>query len=339
MTTAGSPRISVVIVTYKSRDFIDRCLAPFRDRPDLEILVWENASGDGVVDHVRKEFPFVTVFEGDENLGFSRGNNRAFAHCRGQYVLLLNPDAFVGDAGIVDALADYLDSHADVAACGPRLVHADGSHQVGDAGWRISLGTVFVHSFMLQRFFPWARGLFLTNRGLLKRPEVQVDFICGACLMVRRDVIAAVGGLDEGVFMYGEDIEWGTRMRNAGWKVVYLPRISVTHLQGATQKVAQQQFSSTKWLDDIAVRSAPQCSALGYALLKASLFAGFGLRAVGLICAGTILRRPLLREKGLIMARYANHVRSFPKRVDILGRLSGAATAFPSAVAATSSTR
>jgi GT2 family glycosyltransferase len=320
MTSAGSPRISIVIVTYKSRDFIDRCLAPFRDRPDLEVVVWENASGDGVIDHVRAEFPFVTVIDSDENLGFSRGNNRAFVHCRGQYVLLLNPDAFVDHAGVVDSLADYLDAHPDVAACGPRLVHADGRHQVGDTGWRISLGSILVHSFMLQRVFPWARGLFLTHSSLLKRAEVPVDFICGACMMVRREVIAAVGGLDESVFMYGEDIEWGTRIRDAGWNITYLPQISVLHLQGATQKGGQQAFSSTKWLDDIAVRSAPQNGALGYGAIKAALFAGFCLRAVVLMGAGTVLRRPRLREQARIMARYAGHALSLPRRADLLKR-------------------
>lgn len=312
MNTADRPLISIVIVTYKSRGFIDRCLAPFHDRPDLEIVVWENASGDGLPDHVRKHFPRVQLFESDENLGFSRGNNRAFAYCRGRYILLLNPDAFVDEVATVDALAKYLDTHPEIAACGPRLVHADGSHQVGDAGWRISLGSVFIHSFMLQRVFPSVHGLYLTNAQLLKRAAVPVDFICGACLMVRQDVIVTLGGLDESIFMYGEDIEWGSRMRDAGWQVTYLPQLRVTHLQGATQKGEQQLFSSTKWIDDVATRYLPQSTMLGYAALRFSIFTGYGLRAVGFYCAGSILRSAKLRDKGKIMAKYSLHVFSLP---------------------------
>lgn len=317
MTTADQPLISIVIVTYKSLGFIDRCLAPFNDRPDLEIVIWENASGDGLREHVREHYPMVQVFESEENLGFSRGNNRAFAYCRGRYILLLNPDAFVDEAATVDALADYLHTHPEIAACGPRLVHPDGSHQVGDAGWRISLGSVFIHSFMLQRLFPSAHGLYLTNAQLLKRAAVSVDFICGACLMVRRDVIDTLGGLDESVFMYGEDIEWGTRMRDAGWHVTYLPQLRVTHLQGATQKGEQQLFSSTKWIDDVATRYAPQSNVLGYAVLKLSIFIGYGLRACGFYGAGTVLRSPKLRKKGNIMAKYARHAFSLPSRSEL----------------------
>ena len=307
------PRISVIIVTYRSRSLIDRCLAPFINRPDLEIIVWDNASGDGIGDHVRATYPDVRMIESPDNLGFARGNNRAIERCSGAYVLLLNPDAFIDDAATVDRLADHLDACAEVAACGPQLLNADGSHQVGDAGWRIGLASVFVHCFLLQRLLRSMRGLYLTNAGLLDRDQVDVDWVCGACMMVRRSAIEDVGGMDESVFMYGEDIEWGARMRAAGWLIRYLPRLTVLHLQGATQRSEHQLFSSTKWMEDVASRYAADGGAFGYAALKATLFAGYGARAFVLSTAGLVLRRPAMREKGRIMAAYALHTFKLPR--------------------------
>jgi GT2 family glycosyltransferase len=306
------PRVSIVVVTYMSRAFIDQCLSPFDVRPDIEIVLLENASGDGVVDHVRKRFPCVKVIDNRENVGFARGNNRAFEHCTGRYILLLNPDAFVGDAAVVDRLADALDADAGIGAVGPRLINPDGSHQTGDAGWRIRLGTVVAHAMLLQRAFAGLPSLYLTNHQLLERERVELDWICGACMMVRSTVVSEVGGLDEEVFMYGEDIEWGTRIRDAGWRITYLPNITVLHLQGATQKGCAQTFVSTKWLDDAAKRYASIGTSMGYAALKVSVFAGYSIRSVLWISAGTVLGRPQWRGKGGIMWHYARHALRLP---------------------------
>lgn len=306
------PRISIVVVTYKSRGFIDRCLAPFVTRRDLEVVLIENASGDGVVDHVRARYPFVKVIDSQDNLGFARGNNRAFEQCNGHYLLLLNPDAFVEDAGVVDRLADLLDANPDVGALGPRLNNSDGSHQVGDAGWRIRFGTILSHALLLQRMISGLPSLYLTNERLLDRERVDVDWVCGACTMVRESVVKQVGGLDEKVFMYGEDIEWGTRIRDAGWRVTYHPGISVLHLQGATQKGETQAFYSAKWLDDAAKRYVLIGSPAGYAILKAAIFAGYSMRSLLWTASGLALRRPDLRTKGKYMWGYARHALALP---------------------------
>lgn len=306
------PLISIVIVTYKSRSFIDFCLKPFVARSDFEIILFENASDDGIADYVRESYPFVQVVESKKNLGFACGNNQAFRHCQGKYILLLNPDAFVEDAAVVDRLARILDEDATIGAVGPRLNNIDGSHQVGDAGWRIRFGTILTHAFLLQRAFAGLPSLYLTNKRLLNRERVDVDWVCGACMMIRSSVLAAVGGLDEDVFMYGEDIEWGTRIRNAGWRVTYHPRISVLHLQGATQKGEAQHFYSPKWLDDAAKRYALIGNWAGYVTLKICIFTGYGLRALVWISAGIILCRPVWRTKGHFMWRYARHGLSLP---------------------------
>jgi GT2 family glycosyltransferase len=302
-------------VTYKSRALIDRCLAPLLHRDDLEIIIWENASGDGIGDHIRQNYAqhdFIKFFESGENLGFSKGNNRALEFCSGRYCLLLNPDAFMDDAATVDALVQFLDSQPDVGLVGPRLINSDGTHQAGDAGWRISLPAIMVHAFLLQRFFPRLPGIYLTGGRLLGRQVVDLDWVCGACVLVRKDVFAQVGGFDESIFMYGEDIDLGARVRDAGWRVCYLPQISVLHLQGATQKTEGDLFFSTKWIDNIALRFAAISTAPGFVVMRLSLAAGFGFRAAIWFLASLLSPKGMARQRARIMWRYAAHVMALP---------------------------
>src|SRR5262249_51408066 len=160
--------------------------------------------------------------------------NLALRLCTCQYVLLLNPDAFPSVKSVY-SLAAYLRETPDVAAVGPQLLHMDGSHQVGDAGWRVSLFNVFAHCFLLHRLWSEIPTTHLSHPNLLHRRSVDVDWVSGCCLMIRRKVIEEIGGLDERIFMYGEDIEWGERMRGAGYRVVYLPQIKVLHLGSGSQ--------------------------------------------------------------------------------------------------------
>jgi len=141
---------------------------------------------------------------------------------------------------------------------------------------------------------------------------VSVDWVCGACMMVRRNVILDVGGLDDKVFMYGEDIEWGTRIRKAGWCVKYLPQYSVLHLQGASQKGSEQIFVSTKWMDDAAARYAIIGKPIGYSVLKTGLFLGYSFRSVAWRLLFVMRQSPERRKKAKVMWRYALHALNLP---------------------------
>lgn len=305
-------RLSVVIVTYKSLGLIDRCLKAFDMRPDIEIIIVENASGDGISEHVRQNYPSVKFIESSENLGFAGGNNKAFELCRGQYVLLLNPDAFVEHAELIDQMADILDKNPHVAALGPRLINVDGSHQVGDAGWRIGFITIFAHAFMLQRLFGSVQSLYLTNKRLLLKDSLNVDWVCGACMMVRHDVIKQIGGMDTRIFMYGEDIEWGCRIRDGGWEILYCPVFSVLHLQGATQKLESDNFYSPKWLDDAFNRYQMIGSKLGYEVLRYSVYIGYLARWFTWVTIGRLAGRQGWKNKGRNMLGYALHALALP---------------------------
>jgi GT2 family glycosyltransferase len=303
------PLVSVVIVTYNSKDFIDRCLEPLTKSAsdEIEVIVVDNVSTDGTPDHVALTYPHVDLIRSKVNGGFAAGNNLGFRHCTAPFVLMLNPDAFVEGSEQIRNMVRSLQARPDVAAVGPRLINADGSHQVGDAGWRWGLGTVAAHMFFLQRIWPSLPALYLTAPQLLKRDEVTVDWVCGACTLVRKEVIVRIGGLDENIFMYGEDAEWGSRMREYGYRVLYLPRFIVMHLQGATQKGEEETFYSTKWIDSCADAFRLEPSRAVFLMFKAIMVTGFLMRSVLYSVDGWLRRRDLSKTRSRNMWNYMVH--------------------------------
>lgn len=303
--------ISIVVVTYKSRDLIDRCLAPIiaANVPGVEIVVWDNASPDGTVEYVRAKYPTIQLIASVNNLGFAKGNNAALAHCAGQVIVLLNPDAFIKNMSDIIAMANYVQKDPSIAAVGPQLQNADGSHQVGDAGWRFKLRNVIGHFLFIHRLTSDFPAIYLSNDKLLLRKEVDVDWICGACLVTRRDVFDVVGGLDSNIFMYSEDVEWGERCRDRGYRLVYLPTYKVHHLQGGTQRSESDFFFSTKSMDALAHRMSTRNSSLEFILFQVILIVGYVIRAGIYWLSGTIKRKPRLISKSSVMLSYAQHAR------------------------------
>ncbi|MCP3472149.1 glycosyltransferase family 2 protein [Bradyrhizobium sp. CCGUVB1N3] len=276
-------KISVVVVTYNSLAFIDRCLEPLLGIPDseIQIIVWDNNSSDGTFQYIRDRYPKVELRGGADNRGFAAGNNAAFQYCEGEYVLLLNPDAFLKSFDQIRSLASILTENPDAAAAGPMLVNPDGSHQVGDAGWSHTLLNAVGHTLFLHRIIPGVKSIYLTRPGLLLRELVDVDWICGACLLVRRDIIARVGGLKEEIFMYGEDVEWCERMRGIDRRVLYVPSLQVVHLQGGTQKSDETAlFVSHKWIAALAKHVKASSPRWHFVALKFALILGFLIRAL-----------------------------------------------------------
>jgi hypothetical protein len=306
------PRVSIVIVTYNSRSYIAECLDPLVGNPELEIFVVDNASLDGTANYLADRYPGLDLIASEKNLGFSGGNNLAFGKCTADYVLLLNPDAFVKDVEVIWRLQEALAADPKVAVVGPQLVNVDGTHQVGDGGWKTGLASIAGHAFWLHRLIPAIPSIYVTHPQFLKKDAVNIDWICGACMMVRRSVLNEIGGLDESIFMYGEDVEWGERARAAGYKACYLPRLKVLHVQGASQRDRDQDFFSTKWMDSRAKRYAKRATKLQYWLFKFLLSAGFRFRSTVLAAASVILRRPQLKRRSEIMMQYAAHAQQLP---------------------------
>jgi N-acetylglucosaminyl-diphospho-decaprenol L-rhamnosyltransferase len=223
-----SPELSIIILSWNVCDLLRACLRslPLNDQ-QTEIIVVDAASHDGTVERVRVEFPTVTLIASDENLGYSRGNNVGWRAARGRYLLILNPDTEVqGDA--LAQMTAYIEAHPRVGVLGPQLVFADGSIQSTRRRFP-SLLTGFFESTWLQPLAP--RGLLnhFYARDVRDDETAEVDWVVGAALMVRREAYEQVGGLDEGFFMYSEELDWCRRMKAAGWGVTYFPAARIIH--------------------------------------------------------------------------------------------------------------
>ncbi|RLC80656.1 MAG: glycosyltransferase family 2 protein [Chloroflexi bacterium] len=229
--------LSVVIVNWNVRDLLRRCLLSILASSQtckFEIIVVDNASTDGSVEMVRAELPAVHLIANTENRGFPAANNQGLAIARGRYVLLLNPDTeVVGDA--LATMVAFADAHPDVGMIGPQLLYADGSVQSSRRRFP-TLATGFLESTWLERY---ASRRLLERYEFLDQPDdvVQdVDWLYGAALMARREAVEQVGPMDEGYFMYSEELDWCRRFRDTGWRVVYLPAAQIVHHEGKSSE-------------------------------------------------------------------------------------------------------
>jgi GT2 family glycosyltransferase len=227
--------LTVIVVNWKVRDLLRDCLESLYAQVRLpagewELIVVDNASGDGSVEMVRREYPGCTLLANSENVGFSKANNQAFALSRGEFILLLNPDTLVLDDTIHRMLA-RMEQRPDAACLGCRLLNADRSFQRWTGGSQPTLTNCTAHFLLLHKLLPqWMlpRSLYLEDQPLSDR---DVGWVSGACMMVRR---SALDGrlFDERLFMYCEDVEMCARLIHAGWKVVFTPEPAIVHLDG-----------------------------------------------------------------------------------------------------------
>jgi N-acetylglucosaminyl-diphospho-decaprenol L-rhamnosyltransferase len=239
VTIAAKMDLSIVIVSWNVRELLRACLRSVdagRGELALEVIVVDGASVDGSPAMVRADFPWVKLIARDDNVGFPRGNNIGIAQAQGRHVLLLNPDTVVLDVALPRMVA-YLDGHPAVGAVGAQLLNPDGSVQSSRRRFP-TLGVALFESTWLQR---WAPQGLLRRYYALDLPDdamADVDWVMGACLMVPRRVVDAVGMLDEGYFMYSEELDWCRRIKDAGYRVVYFPQAQVIHHEGKSSEQA-----------------------------------------------------------------------------------------------------
>ncbi len=229
--------LSIVIVSWNVRDLLRRCLhsiLDIRHSMRVEVVIVDNASTDGSSDMVQAEFPSVHIITNNENRGFPAANNQGLAVAQGRYVLLLNPDTEVIEDGLATMVA-FADAHLDVGMVGPQLLYPDGSVQSSRRRFP-TLATAAFESTWLE---PYAPRRLLERYYFLDQPDdaVQdVDWVMGAAMMARREAIEQVGLMDEGFFMYSEELDWCRRFREAGWRVIYLPTARIVHYEGKSSE-------------------------------------------------------------------------------------------------------
>ena len=263
-----TPDLSIAVVSYNTCELLRVCLSSLIARQaageaTLEIIVADNGSSDGSREMVRTEFPTVTWLELGENVGFGRANNAALQDATGRYFCLLNSDAAALPGALAQTLA-YLEAHAEVGLAGGQLLWPDGRLQTS-WGCDPTLAGVWEEQTFLRevraRFFPPAvpsedhppapnSGGVREDRGTVPPnptpPELgaegpkDVEQICGAYMVVRREAWQQIGGFDPAYFMYNEDVDLNVRLRRAGWRVVFLPSVHITHHLGASSRADWQ---------------------------------------------------------------------------------------------------
>lgn len=245
--------LSIIIVNWNTRDLLARCLESVIGSqlavtvqpsittdcrtPITEVFVVDNASNDGSAAKVRQDFPCVRLIENQENVGFARANNQAIRLAMGRYILLLNSDTIVMPEAIARMVV-FLDKNQDVGVLGPELLNSDREVQ---RSWA-KFPTVWSELWGVHH----RERIPCTSHSSVQREKFyEVDWMAGACLLIRRSVIRQVGLLDERFFLYSEETDWCLRIKSAGWRIVYLPGAQVVHLEG---KSAAHDLPRTSFL-------------------------------------------------------------------------------------------
>ena len=226
---ASQPDVTVVVVTWNALPYIEQCLESVRGR---DAIVVDHGSTDGTLEFVRTRFPEVRVIE-QENRGMGGGNNTGMRAADGRWFFLLNSDAWVEEGGLGELVA-FADEHPEAAVVGPRLVNIDGTLQRSVRG-EPSLWRLATEYLAIRKLAPRSRRLNALYAGGFDHDEVRaVEWLYGPALLVRREAADAVGLFDEDFFMFSEEVDWMTRFRRAGWKILFFPGAQVVHVGGAS---------------------------------------------------------------------------------------------------------
>lgn len=328
MLNQSNPKLSIVIVSYNTKDLLLKCLSSVFEqttRTDFEIIVVDNNSEDDSATTVKTGFPQVKVIANETNLGFARANNQGLRSMKGQYALLLNPDTVVLDNAL-DKMVRFMEDHQRTGVLGCRILNARGSLQRAayppPSLW-ISITSMLSASRLapgradsyyrrhLERLFP----PHLTNSYYDEEYEraqkaFRTGWVSGACLLIRRTTVEDIGLMDENLFLFGEDTDWCTRARKRGWGVMLLPQATVVHLGGM----------STSGALSISIE-AGQFSRLYFAKKHFGLGSVFTLRCMALT---TLLAKHMVIrfKRGIPEAERRSRLKGYRRSLKIvLGRI------------------
>lgn len=237
--------VSIIIVNYHSFFLTKQCIQSVLTHTKdvlFEIIVVDNASDEDGLSKIQQEFPFIELIRLPENIGFGRANNAGIQKAKGKYLFLLNPDTIL-QANSMYSFLQFLNdpSNAGVAVCGPRLVDASGAPAMSYGNFPSLLGNFLSIGFHLFVRKYYAEKLDTGVAGKENDKTRMVDYVSGAALFVRKEVIEEAGCFDDDFFLYFEETELCWRIAKKGYRVAYLPGITITHLEGGTSAVYEQK--------------------------------------------------------------------------------------------------
>jgi len=239
-------RLSVVIVSYNVRHFLELCLHSVTraaEGLDAEIIVVDNASADDSVAMVQARFPAVQLIANRENTGFARANNQAVAVARGAYILFLNPDTVMPE-DFLRTVLDWMDAHPEAGALGPRLIDGRGTYAPDGKKRFPTFWVAVAKSLGLGKLAPRSgmlNGYYAPE--VDERQTAPVEVLSGCCMVVRTDAMRKAGGaFDEDYFMYCEDVDLSWRIRGAGYQNIYFPQVDLVHYKGESTRKATLSY-------------------------------------------------------------------------------------------------
>jgi GT2 family glycosyltransferase len=220
------------------------CLASIYEHApsfEFEVIIVDNVSTDGAVAMIEKDFPQVTLLRNKERHGFGHNQNIAINAAKGKYIFIYNDDTLVhGNA--LSVLCDFLDEHPKAGLVGPKLLNADGTLQMSCYKFPSPVRCIW-ENLLVTAAFPNST-VFGDYRNWPHDSVREVDFVIGAAMLVRREVIEQVGIFDELFFMYSEETDWQMRIKKAGWQIMLCPSAEITHLGGqSTEDAKDKQFA------------------------------------------------------------------------------------------------
>jgi len=289
LTESAMLDLAIVIVNFNTRDLLRACLrSVYASEGDFayHVTVVDNKSKDGSVEMVRAEFPQARVIPAPRNGGFAYANNiglRAYGFAQNtppeslpRYALLLNPDTELPATALAEMLA-MMDARPDIGASGPRLILPDGSLDKACRRAFPSPTSFIYRGLGLSKLFPDNHRFARYNLTYLPEDqETEVDSVVGAFMLVRSEALEAAGLLDEAFFMYGEDLDWAFRIKQAGWKIWYYPQVIVYHHKGAASRGNVRVRRA--FYDAMAIFVRKHYKAQTNPLLYAAIMAGIGVK-------------------------------------------------------------
>jgi len=256
INSMNQPDLSICILNWNGKNFITECITSVYSANlsvSFEIILIDNNSTDGSAEEAVLSFPDIRLVKNPDNCGFAKGNNSGIKVSNGKYIVLLNPDTLVYP-GAFDEMLTFMDKHEMVGICGPRLCHPETKKVETSARSFPTLMPLFWNLTYLDRIFPESRFWASYQRTWNTSDEPHgVDWVTGACLIIRRDTVDKIGLLDEAIFMYCEDIDWCFRCKKVGLEVFYLPGVLMGHFRGQSSRQRQKNTES-----DLSVWGAQQ---------------------------------------------------------------------------------
>ncbi|MCE3203590.1 glycosyltransferase family 2 protein [Paenibacillus sonchi] len=231
--------VSIIVLNYNTCRLTMDCLRSVYDSETnfvYEIILIDNNSRDDSVERISREFPGVMLIANSENVGYARANNQGMEVASGRYVLLLNSDTVVRK-DTLQTMISFMDGRPDIGASGCKVILPDGSLDKACKRGFPTPSASFYYAFGFSKLFPDRPRFNGYQLGYLDPDQdYPVDCLVGAFMLLRRETIEQVGGLDEDFFMYGEDLDWCFRIKEAGWGIYYYPQTSIIHLKGGSAR-------------------------------------------------------------------------------------------------------